>query len=412
MDDSQHQLRFNHATSKHIVTKSKKLALAKIDYTTNDHKIWNGLLGLINPLAEYKNGIEIALTRSEVAELTGINISNVSAACDKASDNFMNAKFEVRSNNPKSGEGEFEKLNLVQKASYRDGIFLVILTPLASQELLNLSKYGSFDIEHQKKIKSRYAMVMMDILTVNWNRKGRKWQEITIPVNHLKWQFGLSDEKGEEYKKTYKGIRELRRRVIATAVTELNGAGDFIVPENEIRYIKKNGNAVTDIVFVVSRYEKVKTTDSVLDYEMRLKTHGLTASQTEEILILAKKSWFCLEKTDNEITDFIGKSINYVESKSPKNFFSYFKKAIAKAYAFIPDWASPYSDIYKNAQPLLRQYVDQRLAPDFIYYEAMFNNEISKLDTVDIRRNGAYSDYFKHERESFINQRLKATTAD
>jgi len=196
MSETQLTLRFNPEATTHIVTKSQRLALAKVDYELTHHKIWNTMISQINPLANYgPMGIQMVLTRDEIATLAKIDKSNVPRLARQCAKRFMSAQFETKQTNSTDGSHEFKMMNLVQYAEYVNGEFLLILTPIASNELTNLSRYGSFDLMYQEKIQSKHAMVLIDILSVAWHSRGRSTQEILLSVEDIRWKLSLAGKK-------------------------------------------------------------------------------------------------------------------------------------------------------------------------------------------------------------------------
>lgn len=393
-------------TSKHIVTKSKRLALAKVDFNTTQHKIWNACLAQINPLASYPEGIEILLLREEIAELAGIKLSNVHREARACADKFMDTKFEVLTENRETREDEFEKLNLVQLTRYKNGEFLLILTPIASKELINLQRYGSFNIAHQKNMKSKYCILLHDVLAIYWNNKGKSRQILTVSVQELKFKFGILDDEGNEILKSYEGMKEFKRRVLLVAVNEMNKHNDFTIDVDNIKYLK-TGRKITHIELPCTRTKNVSSTSKDLSATERLMAHGLTESEIKEISKAYKKS--NLHAFDAELTEekVINESINFVESKKDvKSFFSYLKSAVIKGYAFLPDWANPFSDMYKKEKPLVKSFVNQILVDEFVLVEEAYADKlISESVYLDIISKGAYSGRYFNEMSNYIKDR-------
>ena len=399
-------LRLNGDAERHIVHKSKRLAMAKVDFNLLQHKIWNVFLSQINPLAKYPEGIEISLLRNEIAELANIHPNNVAKVAKICAEKFMGATFETNSVNSRTGENEFRILNLVQAGQYKNGEFLLVLTPLAIKELVQLQQYGSFNIEHQKNIQSKYTILLHDVLAVHWNKKGKKIQKIKLSINDLKIKFQLADSNGICYKKSYDGMREFKRRVLITAITELNEMGDFSINVDNIEYLSA-GRKVTHVILPCSRSVKVGLTDTTLEATERLKKHGLSEDEIKKIHDLVINSELYCFRDDLETEEIISKSITFVEEKQNVNsFFSYIKQAVKSGYAFLPDWANPYSEMYRKETQLVRRYVDQHLTKQYLSIVDLHNEgAITSLVYGKILTEGAYSDYFHSDLDEFIAKR-------
>lgn len=392
-------LRFNDSASSHTVTKSKRLALARVDYELTHHRIWNTMISQINPLADYgPMGIQMILTRDEIALLAKIDPSNVPRLARQCATRFLSAQFESKYVG-KNGEDEFRMMNLVQYAEYSNGEFLLILTPLASDELTKLSRYGSFDLAYQEKIQSKHSMILIDILSVNWHSKSKGWQSLTMNVDDLRWQFGLKE------KKSYQQFNELKRRVIIPAITDINAAGDFFIDDNRTEFIK-SGSTVTHVKLIFTRSSIVKSTSAKKGWKERLFEHGLTEAQITEIINESNYS-SALYRKDNNYEALITDSINYVESVDQvKSFYHYLVSAIKSGYPYIAAWANPFSDMYKSEKPIVRAFVKSELVKDFWNIEILRSGgKISDDEYSDIVEKGAFSYYYRIRLINFTDKR-------
>lgn len=399
-------LKLNPDASKHLVTKSKRLALAKVDFNMLHHKVWNAFLAQINPLATYPNGIEISLLRHEIAELANVDINNAHKVAKECKERFKGASFDVEWQNQETGEQEFISMGLVKFARYQNGEFLLILNDLATKELSQLTQYGSFDLKYQASISTKYGMILNDVLMVNWNKKGRKLQKIRISVDDLKRQCGLIDADGNPIKKSYAGMREFKRRVLIPGLEDISRAGDFFIDIDKIDY-EKTGRTITHIVLPCTRSETVTTTLKTQSYQDRLKEHGLTDSEIEELEVLAEGSTYLIMNPFEDMAKYINDNISAVESKDQvKSFKPYMKKALNMCLAYLPDWADPFGEMYKSEPPIVKKFVELELARKFLQVgEARKSGKISAEEYADIQRKGAFSDLIYPELQEYVQKR-------
>jgi hypothetical protein len=393
-------IRFNEANNKNIISKSERLAFSKVDFNLNDYKIFNAFISQINPLASYPSGLDFLLTRSELAGLTGIDEKNVHKFAVKTAKKFANVKFEFSSINAGNGESEIDIINLVERARYKNGEFFVSFTSIAENELLDLKKYGSFNIEHQKTIQSRFGMVFIDLLCTRWHKKKGKTQTITLTVSEVKFACGIINEKGEHLLKSYTEFSAFRRKVILPAISDINAAGDFSIPDDGIEYIK-NGRSYYQIKIDCSRAIKApQKTHKTLPVKDRLEAHNIDQSEVEKLYLMAG---VLAEYTGKNVDEILNKCLDYVEEKENINYFSnYLYEVVSLGVPFLPAWANPYSTMYKSEQQIVRTFVKAKIAPRAFEIIADARDNLITEDVFkEISLHGAFSDYFQKKLKKY-----------
>lgn len=402
---SQLPIRFNEANNKNIISKSERLAFSKVDFNLNDYKIFNAFISQINPLASYPSGLDFILTRSELAGLTGIDEKNVHKFAVKTAKKFADIKFEFSSLNAGNSEFEIDIINLVERARYKNGEFFVSFTSIAENELLDLKKYGSFNIEHQKTIQSRFGMVFIDLLCSRWHKKKGPTQTISLTVSEVKFACGIINEKGEHLLKSYIEFAAFRRKVILPAIKDINVAGDFyICPDKGIEYIK-NGRSYYKINLQCSRAIKIpQKTKKTLPLKERLVAHNLDQKTIKDLYLMAGALGIFIDKSDEEI---LNKCLDYAEEKENINYFSsYLYEVVNIGIPFLPAWANPYSAMYKTEQQIVRNFVKAKIAPSAFSIIADAKEKIISEDAFkEITSNGAYSEYFKKRLKKYKQDR-------
>ncbi len=397
-------IRFNEANNKNIISKSERLAFSKVDFNLNDYKIFNAFISQINPLASYPSGIDFLLTRTELAGLTGIDEKNVHKFAVKTAKKFANIKFEFSSLNSGNGESEIDIINLVERARYKNGEFFVSFTSSAENELLDLKKYGSFNIEYQKTIQSRFGMVFIDLLCSRWHKKKGKTQTISLTVSEVKFACGIINEKGEHLLKSYTEFAAFRRKIILPAIKDINEAGDFSIPDDGIEYVK-HGRSYYKINLQCSRVSKShQKTQKTLPLKERLSAHNVDQKTLQELYLMAG---VLSEYIDKGIDEILNKCLDYVEEKENINYFiNYLYEVVNLGVPFLPAWANPYSVMYKSEQQIVRSFVKAKIAPRaFEIIEDAKANIITEDVFKEIITNGAYSEYFQRRLKKYKQDR-------
>lgn len=396
-------IRYNESNNKNIVVKSERLAFSKVNFTLNDYKQFNAFISQINPMAEYPSGLDFILTRSDLADLTGIDESNVHKFAVKTAKKFTDMVFEMNSMNDITGEQEIDIINLVERAKYKNGEFFLRFTNSAKKELLDLKRYGSFEIQHQKSISSKFGMVFLDLLCARWHWKKGQSQTITLRISEVKFACGIINEKGEHLSKSYSEFSAFRRKVVEPAIKDLNQAGDITIEDGGVEYCRQ-GRSYYSIKLKCKRIKKAEKTSQELPVKDRLIAHNINDDMISKLDLLADVIASHIDKNKEEV---LAECLDYVESKTGINFFEkYLYEIVSLGVPFLPNWANPYSDMYKSDDQIIVNFVKSKIAPNAFEVITDAKEGFITQDTYrDIITNGAFSSYYSPKLRHYKNVR-------
>jgi hypothetical protein len=406
---SQLPIKFKGDSDSTLVVKSEHLAFAKNGLGLNDHKIFNAFISQINPKAEYPNGMSFILNRNQLAELTGIADKEVHRIAVPVAERLSKIQFLSRGRNSLTGEDEVEILNLIEKASYKNGELFIRMTETAEYHLVNLSRYGYFDIENQKEMVTKHGMGLLDMVSVKWHWKKGMTQDITLDLTDIKFVCDIIDYKGRVLKKSYDRFHDFKKRVLEPAIKDLNNTDEFTV--NEIKYIKV-GRSYSQIVLNCTRTKKFKNskTDKNLPIKDRLIAHDIGQSNWANIYMMASVIQDAIKgKTDDEI---IGDCLDYVEEKNEvQHFDKYFYEVLNLGVPFLPRWANPYGTFYKTEKVDVKNFVKKEIAPNAFAIISGQNDGcgiMSDLEFKELEVQGVYCSYYRPKLISYLRQRKES----
>ncbi len=95
------------------------------------------------------------------------------------------------------------------------------------------------------------------------------------------------------------------------------------------------------------------------------------------------------------------------EEKENINYFSnYLYEVVSLGVPFLPEWANPYSLMYKSEKQIVRSFVKAKIAPNAFETISFVKDEIITKEVFkDICLNGAYSDYFQKKLKKYKQDR-------
>lgn len=182
--------------------------------------------------------INLNFSAKEYAEAMHTSIENIYKDGDEITSNLGAKHFKIKK------EGEWEKYWWFARAKYKEGVFDILVNADIVQFILDLSKgFTNYQLKNILKLKSTYALQLYELLK-QYEFKGIR----KLEISELKEFFGISEIK------SYKRYCDFKKRVIISAIKEINLYSDTTIKFKEI----KTGRKITAIEFTILDKEKNK----------------------------------------------------------------------------------------------------------------------------------------------------------
>jgi plasmid replication initiation protein len=378
------------------IVQSNRLIKSQYLLSTNEHKLLESIISMINPTAEYKKNEDdiyftVSLSRSQISELTGIANKNLPKFLLAAAEKFD----QYNVTDIKKNGVDFERFRLISYSSYMDGVFTVKFTSEASEELYNLAdkRYTKYLHENLMKLKNKYAIRLYrqvhSLLAPRANQS-----EIKFDLGDLWFYLGLVSEKGEIFNPRYtKTFSEFKTRVLEKALQDISVNTELDI---KLSRTKREGRSIKWIYLDVSR-KRANNIYPVLDDGLlnSLISIGIKAPRALNIL-----------DDGNYTRGEIQNNFVYLVSIINEGFIVREPEKMLKAllkydYASLPELANPYSTMYRdnrNKQRFLKEriipvwrdlsdslkqdFTLEGLEADFIHLE--YKGWLDKKDTKDM----------------------------
>jgi plasmid replication initiation protein len=173
-----------------------------------------------------------------------IDSSNVYRLLKEACDHLFDRWIRIDDIHPKTGLPRVVKTRWVSDVAYVDGAGLVEFT-FAKKVIPYISRleteYTAYRLEKIGHMSSVYAVRLYEAL-IQYLTIGKR----TLGVEEIKEMLGISGE--------YKAIKDLKKRVIDVAVTQINEHSDIKVKYEQ----KRTGRFITDLVFTIKSKAEAK----------------------------------------------------------------------------------------------------------------------------------------------------------
>lgn len=181
---------------------------------------------------------EISLTASEFSEIMGIT-NNARRDLYKAADTLFDAIITI-----KEGK-ETTRIRWVQKDVKKqkgEGAITIYWTDDVLKYISQLkNRFTTYKLRNIAHLQSAHSIRLYELL-MKFNATGER----LIKLDDFKSALGISDK--------YPAFKELTRRVIKPAITELNHRSDLVISYETI----KKGRSVTALAFEFKQSQQIK----------------------------------------------------------------------------------------------------------------------------------------------------------
>ncbi len=217
----------------YLVTQSNNLIEArhKKPLTAREQKIVLTMVGMIQPSDEDFKDYRISV--KSFSEMLGLKGSVKYTQMKGIAENLMSKTVEIPKKN-----GGWILANWISSAEYKEGEGVIELSfsPKLKPYMLQLkNQFTSYRLSNILNLNSTYSIRLYELM--------KKWQHLG------KWGCSVEDLRGKlgVGEKIYPKYANLKARVLAPAIAEVNEKTDLFIRFNEI----KNGRSVERIEFTV-----------------------------------------------------------------------------------------------------------------------------------------------------------------
>lgn len=217
----------------YLVTQSNNLIEArhKKPLTAREQKIVLTMVGMIQPSDEDFKDYRISV--KSFSEMLGLKGSVKYTQMKGIAENLMSKTVEIPKKN-----GGWILANWISSAEYKEGEGIIELSfsPKLKPYMLQLkNQFTSYRLSNILNLNSTYSIRLYELM--------KKWQHLG------KWGSSVEDLRGKlgVGEKIYPRYANLKARVLAPAIAEINEKTDLFIRFNEI----KNGRSVERIEFTV-----------------------------------------------------------------------------------------------------------------------------------------------------------------
>lgn len=314
---------------KYLVTQSNNLIEArhKKPLTAREQKIVLTMVSMIQPADEDFKDYRISVKK--FSEMLGLKGSVKYTQMKEIAENLMTKTIEIPKEN-----GGWILANWISSAEYKEGEGVIDLSfsPKLKPYMLQLkNQFTSYRLSNILNLNSTYSIRLYELM--------KKWQHLG------KWGCSIEDLRGKlgVGKEIYPRYANLKARVLATAIEEVNEKTDLYIGFNEI----KKGRSVERIEFTIQhapekeiklpepkkQLEQPKKAPENEDVRTRLngladkKLYQFTQNYFSQLYQGALFIWG--DKAENELAMIIG----YVNvEKSVQNPLGFIKSQIQLAW--------------------------------------------------------------------------------
>ena len=336
------------------VTKSNTLIRAQNMLTARQQKVLAACISMIDPTGHYPDadvrGIEVQLSLAELSQLTGIERRHITRFIDETAKAFHSQAIR----HPGSKEGEINWINIALQSSYCPDSkhFKLIFHPMLVRHLIELDIYTSYHIKYFKRLGSKYAIRLYELVCMSHNTKRSGPQFRKIPIDDLYFSLGKKEDDKSVY---WRNFSEAERRILKPAVKEINEKTDF-----EVTYKKyKDGVRIAGITLVttIKSQEKSKLSgpEPTASPLAMLLRHGIAKTTAER--------WVS-RYPEQQIRSNVTLLENRLEAGDKiKNVGAYLNSLLSNNVAALPDVANPFSRLYPAGAEGHRRFVKEIVVP-------------------------------------------------
>lgn len=229
-----------------LVVKSNRLVQASYRLTLTEQQM---VLYSICKAREEQKGLSanepVSVDARAFAAQFGIDPTNVYYLLKEAAAALYERQVVIHDIHPKSNKPRVVKTRWISDAAYVDGAGIVEFTfaPKMIPFITRLEKeFTSYRLEKIGNMTSVHAVRIYELL-IQYSAVGRR----ELGIDELKEMLGISGE--------YKAIKDFKKRVLDTAVNQINEHSDIDVSYTQ----RKAGRTVTHLIFDIKSKPEAKT---------------------------------------------------------------------------------------------------------------------------------------------------------
>lgn len=223
------------------VTQSNRLIESSHTLTLNEKRLILAAASLIDPRKPLPKDGYLTIRADAFAQVFGLDVNHAYAALDDAA----NRLFERDIRRYSKGK-VVERMRWVFHVKYREGQGCVELgfSPTVIPHLTMLNReFTSYQLKQIGNLSSFYAVRLYELMS-QFLKLGQR--ECTL--DQLRQMFDLGEK--------YQNVKDMRKRVLGPALSELNSGTDlFVVAEP-----KRHGRKIIGFTFSISKREKAALT--------------------------------------------------------------------------------------------------------------------------------------------------------
>lgn len=265
---------------------------------------------------ERKSDKEFFISNRELAKLLNTKPNVISMEIEKTANRIMKKMLHLRKILP-DGTVEFEMINIIPYARYKDGIFKFRLNYAIIPYLLEINKnFTEYQLNYLLAMNSAYAIKLYKLLYQYKKIKTRKFS-----IDDLKTQFGLHSK--------YALYGDFKNRILEPSIKQINARTDLNVSYKEIKF----GRKVDKIEFLFTpqnnpvhpEFLSENDSNDILDIE------GLLGEFSSKISSVTKQMLIKYMEIKN--LDYVESSISYAKINAKTNFDKYLSDTLENGWA-------------------------------------------------------------------------------
>jgi plasmid replication initiation protein len=269
-------------------------------------------------LINKKNNKSLSFNNHELAKLLNTKANVISMEIENIAVRLMNKKIHLRKIT-NADTLEFELINIIPYAEYKNGVFNFEINYRVLPYLLELnSNFTEFKLNNLLILNSAYGIKLYKLLYQYKNIKSRSFQ-----IDELKEQFGISNKYNQYY--------DFRKWIIDPSVKQINEYTDLNVSYNEIKVGRKVDKLAFN--FELKKQEKIKpSSNQDIHIPVINMNEGLLVEKFEEQISSRTKSMisqYQQEKGNN----YVEVSIDYAKRNAKTNFDKYLADTLTNGWA-------------------------------------------------------------------------------
>jgi plasmid replication initiation protein len=269
---------------------------------------------------ENKSNKELKLSNIELAKLLNTKPNVISMEIEKTAKRIMKKTIHLRKILD-DGTIEFEMINIIPFAKYKNGLFQFELNHKVIPYLTEINKnFTEYQLNYLLSMTSSYAIKLYKLLYQYRNIKKR-----IFTVVELKEQFGIIDK--------YPQYSNFKQRILIPSICQINKLTDLYISFDEI----KIGRSVDRLEFTFKMQDKPKKIPLVMiKPEIIIEDQKINELiKNIEVELSAKTKELIVEMFKLNGIEYIEASINYAKNNAKSNLDRYLNDTLNNNWAEI-----------------------------------------------------------------------------